>query len=147
MRVSTIALVVSGLVVAGVAAWLLRPAPGTPEEQVRAAVDAMARAARDHDPAGVLDHVSDGFRSPELGDKQQLRAYLLQELLRGGVVEARVLEARAEAQPGGEVVFTARLLLGRTAGAMDLGQRAVQATFVDEGGTWRMVRAHIQPVQ
>ena len=92
----------SSLVLAGLAAvvagvLLLRPAPDSPERQVRAAVEAMARAAREHDPAGVLDHVSEGFTSPELGRKPELRAYLLGELLRGGVVEARVLEARTEA--------------------------------------------------
>jgi hypothetical protein len=45
------------------------------------------------------------------------------------------------------VLFTGRLLLGRTAGGMDLGQRAVEATFADEQGTWRVVRAHVEPVR
>ena len=62
-------------------------------------------------------------------------------------MEARVLDAHAEAMPGGEVRFTGRLLLGRTAGGVDLGQRAVEATFVDEGGTFRVVRAHVEPVR
>ncbi|HTS81359.1 MAG TPA: hypothetical protein VMH40_12230 [Myxococcaceae bacterium] len=147
MRVSTIALVVVGLLAVAVGLWMLRPAPRSPEERVRAAVDEMARAARSHDAAGVLDHVSESFQSPELGGKAELRAYLLGELVRGGVVEARVLEARVEAQPGGEVIFTGRLLLGRTAGGLDLGERAVQAAFVDEGGTWRAVRAHVEQVR
>jgi hypothetical protein len=147
MRVSTIALVLAGLVALGVGVWMLRAPPRSPEEQVRAAVEAMAQAARSHDPAGVLDHVSEAFQSPELGGKPELRAYLLGELLRGGMVEARVLEARAEALPGGEVAFTGRLLLGRTAGGVDLGQRAVEATFVNEGGTWRAIRAHVEPVR
>lgn len=147
MRVSTIALVLAGLVAVAAAAWMLRPAPGTPEEQVRAAVDAMTRAAREHDPAKVLEHVSERFQSAELGGKAELRAYLLGELLRGGMVEARVLESRAESTGPGEVLFTGRLLLGRTAGGMDLGQRAVQATFADEQGTWRVVRAHVEQVR
>ena len=146
MRVSTIALVLAGLVVAGAVVWMLRPAPASPESQVRAAVDAMARAAREHDPSGVLAHVSERFQSPQLGGKPELRSYLLAELLRGGVVEARVLEGRAEATGPGEVLFTGRLLLGRTAGGMDLGQRAVQATFADEQGSWRVVRAQVEPV-
>lgn len=146
MRVSTIALGAAGLAAVGVAVWMLRPAPASPEAQVRTAVEAMARAAREHDPAGVLAHVSDRFQSSELGGKNELRSYLLGELLRGGVVEARVLEARAELTGPGEVLFTGRLLLGRTAGGMDLGQRAVQATFADEDGTWRAVRAHVEPV-
>ena len=58
-----------------------------------------------------------------------------------------MLEARTDALPGGEVRFTGRLLLGRTAGGVDLGQRAVEATFVDERGTWRAVRAHVEPVR
>jgi hypothetical protein len=147
MRVSTIALVVAGLVAAAVGWWMLRPAPLSPEAQVRATVDAMTRAAREHDVAGVLDHVSERFQSPELGGKPELRAYLLGELLRGGVVEARVLDSRADATGPGEVLFTGRLLLGRTAGGIDLGQRAVEATFADESGTWRVVRAHVEAVR
>lgn len=147
MRVSTIALVVAGLLAAAVGWWMLRPGPLSPEAQVRAVVDAMTRAAREHDVAGVLDHVSDRFQSPELGGKPELRAYLLGELLRGGVVEARVLESRADATGPGEVLFTGRLLLGRTAGGVDLGQRAVEATFADENGTWRVVRAHVEAVR
>jgi hypothetical protein len=147
MKVSTIALVLAGLVAAAVGWWMLRPAPLTPEAQVRAAVDAMTRAAREHDVAGVLDHVSERFQSPELGGKPELRGYLLGELLRGGVVEARVLESRAEATGPGEVLYTGRLLLGRTSGGIDLGQRAVEATFADESGTWRVVRAHVEAVR
>lgn len=146
MRVSTIALVLAGLVAVGAAVWMLRPAPVSPEAQVRAAVEAMTRAAREHDVAGVLAHVSEHFQSPELGGKPELRSYLLGELLRGGMVEARMLESRAEPTGPGEVLFTGRLLLGRTAGGVDLGQRAVQATFADEQGTWRAVRAHVEPV-
>jgi len=146
MRVSKIALVVAGLAALGVAMWMLRPARKSPEDQVRAVVEAMAGAARAHDAAGVLDHISEAFQSPELGGKPELRAYLLGELLRGGVVEARVLESRAESAGPGEVLFTGRLLLGRSAGGVDLGQRAVQATFADEQGTWRVVRAHVEPV-
>jgi hypothetical protein len=147
MRVSTIALVLAGLVALGGAVWMLRPARASPEAQVRAAVDAMTRAAREHDPAGVLDHVSERFQSPELGGKNELRAYLLGELLRGGMVEARMVESRAESTGPGEVLFSGRLLLGKTAGGMDLGQRAVQATFADEEGTWRVVRAHVEGVR
>jgi hypothetical protein len=147
MRVSTIALVLAGLVAVAAGVWMLRPAPASPEEQVRAAVDTMTRAAREHDPAKVLEHVSERFQSPELGGKTELKAYLLGELLRGGMVEARMMESRAESTGPGEVLFTGRLLLGRTAGGMDLGQRAVQATFADEQGTWRVVRAHVEPVR
>ena len=57
-----------------------------------------------------------------------------------------MLESRAESTGPGEVLFTGRLLLGRTAGGVDLGQRAVQATFADEQGTWRVIRAHVEPV-
>ncbi|RPH66200.1 MAG: hypothetical protein EHM78_24020 [Myxococcaceae bacterium] len=144
---STIALVLAGLVAVGAAAWMLRAAPATPEAKVRAAVDVMTRAAREKDVAGVLGHVSEGFQSPELGGKPELRTYLVAELLRGGAVEARMLEGRAESTGPGEVLFTGRLLLGRTAGGVDLGQRAVQATFADEQGTWRVVRAHVETVR
>jgi len=147
MRVSTIALGVGGLAALAVAWWMLRPPPLSPEAQVRAAVEAMTRAAREHDVAGVLSHVSERFQSPELGGRQELRGYLLGELLRGGVVVAQVVEGRTESTGPGEVLFTGRLLLGRTAGGMDLGQRAVEATFADEQGTWRVVRAHVETVR
>jgi len=110
-------------------------------------VDSMTRAAREKDVAGVLGHVSERFQSAELGGKAELRAYLLAELLRGGMVEARMVEARAESAGPGEVLFTGRLLLGRTSGGVDMGQRAVQATFADEEGTWRVVRAHVESVR
>jgi hypothetical protein len=119
----------------------------SPEAQVRAAVEEMAQAARAHQPAGVLAHVSERFQSSELGGKPELRAYLLGELLRGGVVEARVLDSEVEARPDGEVLFSGRLLLGGTSGGLELGQRHVEATFVQEEGTWRAIRASVQPVQ
>jgi hypothetical protein len=146
MRVSTIALGVAAAAAVAAGVLVLRPAAETPERQVRAAVEAMATAARAHDAAGVLDHVSESFQSPELGGTAELRGYVLGELLRGGVVEARVLEARAEPLSVDQVLFTGRLLLGRTAGGVDLGQRAVQATFANEHGTWRVVRAHLDSV-
>ena len=62
--------------------------------QVLAAAEAMAAAARAHDPGGVLEHVSERFQSPEVGGKQQLRGYLVGQLLQGGTVEAR-LDRRA----------------------------------------------------
>ena len=108
----------------------------------------MTRAAREHDPAGVLDaRLGAASSPPSSAASPSSAAYLLGELLRGGMVEARMLESRAEASRAGEVLFTGRLLLGRTAGGVDLGQRAVQATFVDEQGTWRVVRAHVEPVR
>jgi len=147
MRVSRIGLLLLAAALAIAFLLFLRPGPQSPEAQVKAAVDAMARAARAHDVAGVLEHVSERFQSPELGGKAELRAYLLGELLRGGTVEARVLESRAQALPDGEVAFTGLLFLGRTAGGIDLGQRAVQATFADEGGAWRAVRARVDAVR
>jgi len=147
MRVSRFVLLLVTLAIVVVGVRALRPAPRSPEDQVKAVVEDMAKGARDHDAPAVMDHVSESFRSSELGSKPELKAYVLGELLRGGVVEARVLESRAELLPGGEVVFTGRLFLGRTAGGLDLGQQAVQATFVNEDGTWRALRAHVEPVR
>jgi len=124
-----------------------RPDRASPEVQVRMTVEEMARAARAHQPAGVLAHVSERFQSAQLGGKPELRAYLLGELLRGGVLEARLLDSQVEARPGGEVVFSGRLLLGSTASGLELGQRHLEATFVQEDGTWRATRARVEPVQ
>ena len=147
MRLSRFVLLLVVLAVVAVGVRAFRPAPKSPEDQVHAVVEEMAKGARDHDAAAVMDHVSESFQSSELGNKQELKAYVLGVLLRGGVVEARVLDSRAEALPGGEVLFTGRLFLGQTAGGLDLGQQAVQATFVNEDGTWRAVRAHVEPVR
>ena len=68
---------------------------------------------------------------------------------RFAALTARILRARVGVVVLVEAVvagFTGRLLLGRTAGGMDLGQRAVQATFADEQGSWRVVRAQVEPV-
>jgi hypothetical protein len=127
--------------------FVLRRDRESPEDQVRAAVEEMARAARAHQPAGVLAHVSERFQSAQLGGKPELRAYLLGELLRGGVLEARLLDSQVEARPGGEVVFSGRLLLGSTASGLELAQRHLEATFVQEDGTWRATRARVEPLQ
>jgi hypothetical protein len=127
--------------------FVLRRDRESPEDQVRAAVEEMARAARAHQPAGVLAHVSERFQSAQLGGKPELRAYLLGELLRGGVLEARLLDWQVEARPGGEVVFSGRLLLGSTASGLELAQRHLEATFVQEDGTWRATRARVEPLQ
>jgi hypothetical protein len=147
MRVSWVAAIGTAVVAAGVGFWALRRAPDSPEGQVLAAAEAMAAAARGHDPGGVLEHVSDQFQSPEVGGKQQLRGYLVGQLLQGGTVEARLIDAKVEVRSADEARLSARLLLGRTAGGFDLGQRALDATFVREDGTWRVVRARVQPVE
>ena len=131
---------------AAVGLWALRRPPDSPESRVLAAAESMAAAARSHDPGGVLEHVSERFQSPEVGGKPELRGYLLAELLRGGTVEARLLDARVEVRSADEARLSGRLLLGRTAGGLDLGQRALDATFVREEGTWRVLRARVQPV-
>jgi hypothetical protein len=147
MTISRMAWVGAAVAAALVITFLvLRRDRGSPEVQVRAAVEEMARAARAHEPAGVLAHVSERFQSPELGGKPELRAYLLGELLRGGVVEARMLDSQVEARPGGEVVFSGRLLLGRTGSELELGQRHLEAVFVEEDGTWRATRARVEAV-
>ena len=146
MRMSRFGLLLVAVAIVAVGVWAFRPAPKSPEDQVRAVVEAMAKGARDHEPSAVMDHVSESVHSSELGDKEELKAYVLGVVLGSGVVEARVLDSRAEALPGGEVLFTGRLFLGKTAGGLDLGQQAVQATFVNEDGTWRAVKAHVEPV-
>lgn len=146
MRVSWVAAIGVALVAAAVGVWALRRSPDSPEAQVLAAAESMAAAARSHDPAGVLEHVSERFQSPDVGGKPELRGYLVAQLLQGGVVEARLLDARVEVRSAEEARLSARLLLGRTTGGVDLGQRALDATFVREDGTWRVVRARVQPL-
>jgi hypothetical protein len=146
MRVSWLGAIGVAVVAAAIGLWALRRGSDSPERQVRAAAEAMAAAARQHDPGGVLEHVSERFQSPEVGGKQELRAYLLAELLRGGVVEARLIETKVEMRSADEGRLTGRLLMGQTGGSLDLGQRALDATFVNEDGTWRVIQARVRPV-
>ena len=146
MRVSWLGAIGVAVVAAAIGLWALRRGSDSPERQVRAAAEAMAAAARRHDPGGVLEHVSERFQSPEVGGKQELRAYLLAELLRGGVVEARLIETKVEVRSPDEARLTGRLLMGQAGGGLDLGQRALDATFVNEDGTWRVVQARVRPV-
>jgi len=146
MRVSWLAVVGVAVVAAAIGLWALRRGSDSPERQVLAAAEAMAAAVRKHDPGGVLEHVSERFQSPEVGGKQELRGYLLGELLRGGVVEARLIETKVEVRSPDEARLTGRLLMGQTGGGLDLGQRALDATFVNEDGTWRVVQARVRPV-
>ena len=146
MRVTWLAVVGVAVVAAAIGLWALRRGSDSPERQVLAAAEAMAAAARKHDPGGVLEHVSERFQSPEVGGKQELRGYLLGELLRGGVVEARLIETKVEVRSPDEARLTGRLLMGQTGGGLDLGQRALDATFVNEDGTWRVVQARVRPV-
>jgi len=61
-------------------------------------------------------------------------------------VEARLIETKVEVRSPDEARLTGRLLMGQTGGGLDLGQRALDATFVNEDGTWRVVQARVRPV-
>ncbi len=127
------------LAAAALIALLLIPsdAPNSDEEQVRAAIGEMARAARERDLRGVLEHVSERYRGAA-GDKSELKRYLAAWIIGSaeidvvlGPIDVTMEEGRAKAS------FTALLKSSRSA----LGGQRIEAVFEREGENWRAVEA------
>jgi len=96
----------------------------------------------------VLDHVSETFHSPTLGDRADVRRAVLAEVLRSGGIHLVTLEAKVLAEDTrwrwqGRVA--AARIGGSSAGA-ELQQFHVDALFAEEGGQWRVVEATVQPL-
>jgi hypothetical protein len=146
-------LLVVGLA-AALAAYALWPKHSSPEEQVRAAIREMEEGAGARDPARVLTQVSERFRSPTLGDRNDLRRVLLGELLRGGGVKVVTLQGEVAPEPDGRLRWLGRVAVARGGGeglatltGGELRQLHIDALFADEGGHWRVVEATVRPVE
>jgi len=150
----SVLLVVAGLLALLALAVALWPRSRSPEEEVRAAVREMEAGAEKRDVARVLDHVSEGFRSPSLGDRADLKRLLLGEFFRGGGIRVVALQSEVRPEPDGRMRFVGRLAVARAGGAGvaavtegELRQLHVDALFADEGGQWRVVEAAVRPVE
>jgi hypothetical protein len=129
------------------AAFLLWPHATSPEQQVRAAVGEVERGLGERDAARVLDHVSEAFHSPTLGNRDDVRRLVLAQLLRGGGM--RVVTLQADVLPeDGRWRWRGKVAAARVDGSgPELQQFHVDALFADEGGQWRAVEATVQPVE
>jgi len=141
-------------VLAGAAGVVLWPRPQSPEEQVRSAVREAEDGAGHRDAARILSQVSERFRSPSLGGRNDLRRLLLGELLRGGAIRVATLQSEVRAEPDGRMRWVGRLAVAR-AGSQgvatltegELRQLHVDALFADEDGHWRVLEAEVRPVE
>lgn len=53
----------------------------SPEEKVREVVDACQKAAKEHKPAGVMEHIAQDFRDHGGNRRDMLKAILLREMM------------------------------------------------------------------
>ena len=143
-----VAALLLGLVVVGAVYALCSGGTSSPEEQVREAIRDMERGFAERDVGRVLDHVSNAFHSPMLGDKADVRRIVLAEVLRSGGIHLVTLKSTVVPEEG-------RLRWQGTVGAARIGGRgagpelqpyAVEALFAKEGGQWLVVEATVQPI-
>ncbi len=149
----SLALGLVGLALA-VGAYALWPHASSPEEAVRAAVQQMEHGLEGRDARLVLDHVSEQFHSPTLGDRSELRRMVLGEVLRGGGLKVVTLQAEVQTEPEGRLRWVGRVAAARAGGAglaavteAQLRQFHVEALFSDEQGEWRVVEATVTPLE
>jgi hypothetical protein len=139
-------------VAAGV--YALWPRAGSPEEQVRTAVRDMEQGLGTRDAAKVLEHVSEAFHSPTLGDRTDVQRLVLGEVLRGGGVRVVTLQADVLPEVDGRWRWRGRVAAARAGGAgiaaitdAELRQFHVDALFALEHGQYRVVEATVTPVE
>jgi hypothetical protein len=138
--------------VTGAAVLLLWPTREVPEEeQVRRRVVQMVAAAEKKDVGGMMEGVSEAFRSQQGGwDKPALRGVMVGQVLRGEWVRIiSDLEPPTRVAEG-EVQVRGRFIFARSQTA-DLAELARQSTFTayqidalfrrEADGQWRAVSA------
>ncbi|AKQ67611.1 hypothetical protein A176_004523 [Myxococcus hansupus] len=124
----------------------------TVEEAIRRQVVVMTREAEEKNVGGVMEHVSERFRSNGTGGmtKREVRGILTGQVLRGQWVRIFMtnLEVREVSPTEGE--FQARFIFGRSQAEKleDLSADSVLSAYRIEGafekeedGEWRVVRA------
>jgi hypothetical protein len=143
----TAAVLVATVAVA-VAAWLVSPRhEPTDEEQIAAAVQAMATGAEERNPAVILEHVSEGYRG-EAGSKDDLRGLLFGYLRNAEFVSVLIRGLRINVEGDGADV-SLRAILTRVRATSEVkasdvasaGALEFKTRFVREGGKWRVNQA------
>ncbi|NMO17005.1 hypothetical protein HPC49_14510 [Pyxidicoccus fallax] len=132
-----------------------RQEPGVQEAVTRRVVE-MTRAAEEKDVGGVMEGVSEGFRSEGGGwGKKEVRGVLTAQVLRGQWVRIFMtnLEVREVSPTQGD--FQARFIFGRSeaarveelAASSVLNAYLIEGTFEKEADDeWRVVRAKYRPI-
>lgn len=112
---------------------------GTDEQRIDRLIDEVVEAVSRRDVGGVLSHVSEHYRSREGWDRDQLRAYLAAQMLRGEWAEAFVTnrDIRVNGDEA-EAEMTATLSRGGSSGAR-VGSHRIRVGFQREGNDWRVV--------
>ncbi len=135
-------LAVAALVAGGAAAawWLARP-EASPEQRVRAAIDAMREGAEARSVADVMRHVDASYRDASGMTRDELRAYLLGHLLGAQRIGVTVLRERIDVAGAGATADLT-LLLTRD-GSRDT--RRVTLRLGEIGGEWKLVGSDHEP--
>ncbi len=119
-----------------------------PEEKIRRKVVQMARAAEQKDVAFVMEQVSETFRGGDGFTKQELKGFLLGQILRGNWVRVFVADMKVTVN-GGSADFQGKFVFGRSEAARleelakesVMGSYRVDAKLALESGEWRFVSA------
>lgn len=135
-------------------AVLLKPSP-EPAELVRRKAIQMARAAERRDLGFIMDQVSPRFRSEEGWSRDELRAFLAGQILRGEWIRVFTADLETWTESPTSVRFAGKFILGRSeakqlkdlARESVLGSYRIQAKAEKEpDGEWRFVWASHEPV-
>jgi hypothetical protein len=135
--------------------WWSSRRPVSPEEAVRRQVIKLTRAAEERDVAGVMDEVSQRFRSEDGWGRDELKGYLAGQMLSGRWLKIFLTRSEVEVKGPGEVDFVGTFVFGQSKAktVWELAKEAryaaerVDATFErEDDGEWRVVRAAHQPV-
>jgi hypothetical protein len=134
--------------------YALWPRASSPEEEVRAAVRDMEQGLGTKDAARVLEHVSEAFHSPTLGNRTDVQRLVLGEVLRGGGVRVVTLQADVLPEVDGRWRWRGRVAAARAGGAglaaitdAELRQFHVDALFALDGGHFKLVEATVTPLE
>jgi hypothetical protein len=147
-RGQVLGLALALLAAGGVLALWPQEEPGVKEAITRQVVR-MTQAAERKDMAELMEGVSDGFRSSQGWNKQQLKGVLLGQVLQGNWVRVFVRDLQVtEVDPRrGDVQV--KIIFGRSqteelkdlARESVLGAYLIEGTFEKEDGEWRVVQA------
>jgi hypothetical protein len=145
--------VLSGVAAVVAAALVLyfwpREEPGVKDAVTRRII-AMTRAAEDKDVGGVMEGVSERFKTTEGWSKQDVHRILAAQVLRGQWVRVFTTDIDVQELTPTQGDFQARFIFGRSQAdkledlAKDsvLNAYAIEGTFEkEEDGEWRVVKA------
>lgn len=139
------------------AAYLLWPkSPESPEEIITRQVTRMANAASERDVGGVMEYVSEQYRSEDGAlDKQTLRSFLAAQILRGQWVRVWPVDTQVRMVSAEAAEFVGTFVLSRSESesVRDLPKDSVFGSYEIRGevvreadGVWRFVSSAYHPV-